>query len=216
MADLTWGLTMMAVGMGTVFALLLILMAVLLLLGRWDARRAPAGADDSATPAREPEPTKGREHPTPAGMRRYTIAVDDKELVIDLRPLGGRRYRAQLDGKMVDVTLGRDGRPATITPVVAVRSVDTPRPAEPASSPQDGAAPSGPIDLTAPMPGLVLAIDAGVGATVERGDAIITLEAMKMVNQVRAPRGGVVTKVHVTAGDQVSYGDALARIEDAP
>lgn len=215
MADLTWGLTMMAVGMGTVFALLLILMGVLLLLGRWDARRAPAGADDAAS-APELKPTAEPEHPTPPGMRRYTIAVDDKELVVDLRPLGGRRYRAQLDGKMVDVTLGRDGRPPTITPVVAVRSEDSPRPAETASSSQAGAAPSGPAELTAPMPGLVLAIDAPVGAAVERGDPIVTLEAMKMVNQVRAPRDGVVAKVHVAAGDQVSYGDALARIEDAP
>ena len=66
------------------------------------------------------------------------------------------------------------------------------------------------------MPGVVLSVDTTVGAEVSRGDVVATLEAMKMVNQLRAPRDGVVAEIYVNAGDQVRYGETLVRFEDAP
>ena len=51
------------------------------------------------------------------------------------------------------------------------------------------------------------------GRTVTRGDTLVVLEAMKMKNDLKAQRDGVVAQVHVTAGDQVKHGDPLVEFE---
>jgi len=72
---------------------------------------------------------------------------------------------------------------------------------------------TGPTELVAPMPGQVLSIGAAVGADVDRGDAVITLEAMKMEHAVAAPNDGRVVDVFVRVGDQVQRGQRLAIVE---
>lgn len=69
--------------------------------------------------------------------------------------------------------------------------------------------------LTAPMPGVVLSVEATVGTAVARGDVILVLEAMKMNNPLRAPRDGVVAEIMVEAGQNVAFGAPLARVEPA-
>jgi acetyl-CoA/propionyl-CoA carboxylase biotin carboxyl carrier protein len=71
----------------------------------------------------------------------------------------------------------------------------------------------GPVVLTAPMPGTVLATHVGVGVAVVAGDQIVTLEAMKMEHAVPAPHAGRVVELAVAAGDQVVRGQPLAVIE---
>jgi biotin carboxyl carrier protein len=63
------------------------------------------------------------------------------------------------------------------------------------------------------MPGQVLSIGVGVGTAVEAGDAIITLEAMKMEHTVTAPSSGTVGDVFIRVGDQVQRGQRLAVVE---
>jgi acetyl-CoA/propionyl-CoA carboxylase, biotin carboxylase, biotin carboxyl carrier protein len=68
-------------------------------------------------------------------------------------------------------------------------------------------------DVVAPMPGAVLALHAAAGQSVEAGDPIVTLEAMKMEHVVAAPSPGRVAEVHVRVRDQVTRGQTLATIE---
>jgi acetyl-CoA/propionyl-CoA carboxylase biotin carboxyl carrier protein len=63
------------------------------------------------------------------------------------------------------------------------------------------------------MPGQVLSIGAPAGSMVEAGDAVVTLEAMKMEHAVASPRAGRVSDVLVRAGDQVQRGQPLAIVE---
>ena len=70
----------------------------------------------------------------------------------------------------------------------------------------------GPAELTAPMPGSVLAVHVTVDAPVEAGDPIVTLEAMKMEHVVGAPVTGRVTELLVAPGDQVTRGQPLATV----
>lgn len=67
--------------------------------------------------------------------------------------------------------------------------------------------------LTAPMPGKVVAILAGVGTAVERGHGVLVVEAMKMQNEVKAAIDGVVAEIRVAVGDTVNGGQVLARLE---
>jgi biotin carboxyl carrier protein len=80
-------------------------------------------------------------------------------------------------------------------------------------SPGDEAEGDGQQIMLAPMPGKVVAILAAVGDTVERGQGVLVVEAMKMQNEVKAARDGVVSEIKVSAGDTVSAGQVLARLE---
>lgn len=66
--------------------------------------------------------------------------------------------------------------------------------------------------LRAPMAGLVLRVEVEEGQTVEAGQGVVVLEAMKMENEISAPGAGVVTKIHVRAGDAVEKGAVLAEV----
>ena len=69
----------------------------------------------------------------------------------------------------------------------------------------------GPEVLVAPMPGLVLRIDAQPGAEVATGQTLLVLEAMKMENNLKSPVSGIVADVYVQAGQAVEKGAKLIR-----
>jgi biotin carboxyl carrier protein len=72
---------------------------------------------------------------------------------------------------------------------------------------------AGPIAVKATLPGLIVAVVVVEGDEVEEGDPLLTIEAMKMQNEVRAPRAGRVIEVTVTSGQAVATGAALLRLE---
>lgn len=67
--------------------------------------------------------------------------------------------------------------------------------------------------LEATMPGLVLDVLAGNGASVARGQTLVLLEAMKMELRITAPFAGRVKQVHCTAGQVVERGQLLVELE---
>ncbi len=70
-----------------------------------------------------------------------------------------------------------------------------------------------PLQAVAPMPGMVSEVNAEVGAKLEEGDPIITLEAMKMLTTISASTTGTVTEILAQKGDAVETEDLLARLE---
>jgi acetyl/propionyl-CoA carboxylase alpha subunit len=71
---------------------------------------------------------------------------------------------------------------------------------------------SGDGRVKAPIPGLIARVLVQKGQAVTAGEAIIVLEAMKMENEIRAPRSGVVTSVRVKPGDSVVRNTVLAEV----
>lgn len=67
--------------------------------------------------------------------------------------------------------------------------------------------------LTAHMPGKVVRVLLTAGTEVEEGTAILVVEAMKMQNEMKAPRAGVIKSVNVAEGDTVNAGDVMVVIE---
>jgi biotin carboxyl carrier protein len=63
------------------------------------------------------------------------------------------------------------------------------------------------------MPGIVVSLLAGEGDTVEEGQPLLVLEAMKMQNEISAPVAGVIRRIHVGEGEAVSAGAKLVEIE---
>ena len=107
--------------------------------------------------------------------------------------------------------------PAPVTPAPAAPTSAPAKPAvksEPAPKPKEEPASSGPgTSVTAPMPGMVIKYEKNVGDSINEGETIVVIEAMKMENALPAPASGVVKAVNYKSGDSVAKGDVLAVIE---
>jgi pyruvate carboxylase len=70
-----------------------------------------------------------------------------------------------------------------------------------------------PGEVAAPMPGTVTGVSVAIGKAIEKGEALLTLEAMKMESTLYAETSGTVRAVHVKAGDAVDAKDLLLELE---
>lgn len=110
-----------------------------------------------------------------------------------------KKYKVNVNGTAYEVEIEEmTGAPAA-APVAAA-------PAAPAAS---GAGES----ITSPMPGNILAVNVAAGDMVKKGQVLMVLEAMKMENEIMAPRDGKVTAVAVTKGAAVESGALLCTIQ---
>jgi biotin carboxyl carrier protein len=73
---------------------------------------------------------------------------------------------------------------------------------------------AGPTKIRASLPGLVVRVAVAEGDTVAAGDPLVTIEAMKMQNEIRAPRAGRVTGIEVEAGQAIAGGALLVRLAE--
>ncbi len=71
----------------------------------------------------------------------------------------------------------------------------------------------GRAEIRTAMPGKVVKILAPEGSELKKGDGIVVVEAMKMQNELKSPRDGVVRSLTVTVGDAVASGQVIAVIE---
>lgn len=69
------------------------------------------------------------------------------------------------------------------------------------------------VEIRAPMPGKVIRVLVAEGQEVQANQGIVVVEAMKMQNEIKSPKGGVVKKMAVAEGITVSSGDLLATVE---
>lgn len=67
--------------------------------------------------------------------------------------------------------------------------------------------------IAAPMPGKVVRLLVSVGDTVEAGQGLIVVEAMKMQNEIRSPKSGKVEKLLAAEGQAVNAGDVLVWVD---
>lgn len=75
------------------------------------------------------------------------------------------------------------------------------------------ALPEGELAITAPIPGLVIKVLVEVGQTIVDEQPLVLLEAMKMENEIRSVRGGVVKKIDIVAGQRVEQNAILLVLE---
>ena len=115
-----------------------------------------------------------------------------------------KRYNITVNGKAYDVAVEEiDGGSAPVVSAAPAPAAAAPAPAAPVA---DG------TKVTAPMPGTILDIKVSVGDTVEAGQAIMVLEAMKMENDVNAPCSGKILSINTTKSSAVETGAVLAVI----
>ena len=72
---------------------------------------------------------------------------------------------------------------------------------------------AGVVEIRAPMPGKVVKLLVAEGDELQANQGILVMEAMKMQNEIKSPKKGVVRKLGVSPGAAVSSGDLLATVE---
>jgi biotin carboxyl carrier protein len=75
---------------------------------------------------------------------------------------------------------------------------------------------TGEMSIKAPMPGLVVVVPVEVGQEVHAGQTVIILESMKMQNELKSPRDGMIQHINVAAGQSVEQNKILVTIAEAP
>lgn len=120
-----------------------------------------------------------------------------------------KNYTITVNGNVYDVTVEEGaGAPVAAAPKAAPKAA--PVAAAPKATAPAGA--QGGIKVEAGAAGKVFKINATVGQAVKAGDAVVTIEAMKMEIPVVAPKDGTVASINVAVGDAVESGAVLATL----
>jgi len=122
----------------------------------------------------------------------WSILYRGASFVVDVTQLPTEEYEVLIQGDCHKFTLMNEQRRAMIR--------------------AGGKGSAGKAMLTSPMPGKVVKLLVKVGQEVEAGQGVIVVEAMKMENELRAPRGGRIESVHVQEGALVESGRLLVVI----
>ena len=140
-------------------------------------------------------------------MNRYRVTVDGRIYDVEIDDPHARPVTARLAGFSFsdDVEPAREEDDGTDDTTPAL-----PEPSGPATPPAVAdTGVGGPQAMTAPIPGVVASVSVKAGQTVARGDELVTLDAMKMLNVIRSPWDGTVATVHVATGAKVVQGEPL-------
>ena len=125
-------------------------------------------------------------------LRRYSLLLNDSSYDVMVEFQGGRT-QVHVSGYAVDAAVEDDRQHSA-------RQLT-------------GGGQTGPVTVTSMMPGVLRDVRVREGQTVNAGDALVILEAMKMENEIRAEGPGVVAKVAVEVGQAVESGAVLVVLE---
>jgi biotin carboxyl carrier protein len=154
-------------------------------------------------------------------FRAFNVFVDDEYFEVGVEEVGGASAVSYVQPTPTQKSAGTAARRA---PAVAAAAPETEAPklkAEKilkAETPPELQAP-GKVNakrngtpLTAPMPGMIVRFEKNVGDSVNEGEAVVILEAMKMENSLPAPVSGTIEVINLRSGDSVTKGDVLCVI----
>ena len=148
----------------------------------------------------------------PLDGRRWRVTVDDRVHLVDGQPTGKASWSLLIGGRSIELSLVARGDTWTVDlegQPWRVRLLDEHALRRRARA-GEGA---GARELRAVMPGKVVAVLVEAGATVAQGQGLLVIEAMKMENEIGAPRAGTVIDVKVQPGQAVEAGELLAVID---
>ncbi|MCP3953673.1 MAG: carboxylase, partial [Desulfobacterales bacterium] len=138
-------------------------------------------------------------------VRTFNVFVDNEYFEVEVDATGAApviNYAAVAQSAPAPAAAAPAAKPAAAAPAAAP-APEAKKEAAPAAAAADGTA------LDAPMPGMIVKYETNVGDTVNEGETVVILEAMKMENALAAPCSGTVKAIGFASGDNVAKGDTL-------
>ena len=123
--------------------------------------------------------------------------------------LNGRTYEVEVEAGKAMLLDEYEAIVPAAAPVAAPVAAPAPAAAPAAAPAPAAAAPVAGEAVTAPMPGNILKVNVTAGQAVKEGDVLVVLEAMKMENEILAPKACTVKQVLVSKGSTVDTGATL-------
>ena len=141
-------------------------------------------------------------------MKEYKFKIGGKEYNVTVNPKEGKFFDVTVNGATYEVEA--ENAPAAAP---APQPAAAPVQAAPAVAAAPAAKPAGAGEKVAsPLPGVIIEISVKEGQQVKAGQKVAILEAMKMENEIPAPKDGTVTDIHVHKGDTLQEGDPVVTI----
>lgn len=144
-------------------------------------------------------------------MKEFKFSIDGQKYTTSVTELPNNEAEVVVNGTTYKVLIERD------EPKKVVVATPAPKPvaSAPAVTPvaKKAEVPAGGTKVVSPLPGSVIKVLVQEGATVKKGDTLLTLESMKMENAIEAEVDGKVSKVLVTPGQSVMQDDVLIVLE---
>ena len=140
-------------------------------------------------------------------MKEYKFKIGGKEYNVTVNPKEGKFYDVTVNGATYEVEA--ENAPETTPapkPVAHTAPAATPV-AAPAASPAGAGE-----KVASPLPGVIIEVSVKEGQAVKAGQKLVVLEAMKMENDIPAPKDGTVTEIHVHKGDSLQEGDPVVTL----
>ena len=136
---------------------------------------------------------------------KYKVSISDKLYEVEIEDIHARPIIAYVDGQKFEVHPDSEGKSE-----VRLEATET-KPDAASTQPvvQTGSG----NELTAPLPGTIISVFVKAGDEIEAGKVVLIIEAMKMKNSIRTPRGGTVAEVLASPGQTVAHKQALVRFE---
>lgn len=138
---------------------------------------------------------------------RYRVTVGDRVLDLDLVRTGPTDLSLLVDGASHDVAVEKTGEGFGV--VIRGDRFDVDLKDAVKGAAIGKVAHTGPVKLTAPMPGKIVKILVAPGEAVEAGRGVLVMEAMKMENELKVSRAGTVQEIKVKEGQAVEMGALL-------
>lgn len=141
-------------------------------------------------------------------MKTYKFTINGNTYEVAVNSVEGKTASVNVNGMDYQVEL--ENAPAA-APVAAPKAPAAEQPA--VQSPAPAAVPAGAGEkVPSPLPGVIIEVSVKEGQAVKAGQKVAVIEAMKMENEIAAPKDGTVTAIHVNKGDSVLEGADIVTI----
>jgi biotin carboxyl carrier protein len=143
-------------------------------------------------------------------MKEYKIKINGNDYNVVIDEVEETSAKVEVNGTPYSVEFEKSAvKPRKIVKVVSKAKAAPAAPVAPAQKVSAPAAAAGETMVNSPLPGVVLNINKNVGDTVNKGDTVMILEAMKMENNIEATASGKIVKIIAQKGDSVLEGAPL-------
>ena len=154
-------------------------------------------------------------------MKEYKFKIGGKEYNVTVNPKEGKFYDVTVNGATYEVEAEDSFAPAglgmTNNPGFGMANNPAATPAQttgPAVIPSEAkeSKTGAGEKVNSPLPGVIIEVSVKEGQAVKAGQKVAVLEAMKMENEIPAPKDGTITEIHVHKGDSLQEGDPVVTI----